>query len=69
MRGEILRGLAFLHAQRRLHRDVKGKNVLVAEDGSVKLADFGVATRLTDTTTKRRSLIGTPYWMAPEVIE
>ena len=67
--GEILRGLAFLHAQRRLHRDVKGKNVLVSEDGSVKLADFGVATRLTDTTTKRRSLIGTPYWMAPEVIE
>lgn len=66
---EILKGLAFLHAQRRLHRDVKGKNVLVSIDGSVKLADFGVATRLTDTTTKRRSLIGTPYWMAPEVIE
>eukprot|EP00629_Pelagomonadales_sp_RCC1024_P017709 CAMPEP_0119286982 /NCGR_PEP_ID=MMETSP1329-20130426/34793_1 /TAXON_ID=114041 /ORGANISM="Genus nov. species nov., Strain RCC1024" /LENGTH=321 /DNA_ID=CAMNT_0007287729 /DNA_START=209 /DNA_END=1171 /DNA_ORIENTATION=+ len=65
---ELLSALAYLHGDRRVHRDVKGKNILVARDGAVKLADFGVATRLTDTTTKRASLIGTPYWMAPEVI-
>lgn len=66
---QLLRGLDFLHAQRRVHRDVKSKNVLVSARGAVKLADFGVAAQLTDTTTKRKSLVGTPYWMAPEVIE
>ena len=66
---ELLEALAYLHGDRRVHRDVKAKNVLVARDGRVKLADFGVATRLTDTSTKRQSLIGTPYWMAPEVLE
>lgn len=65
---QLLRGLCFLHARRRVHRDVKSKNILVSGSGAVKLADFGVATQLTDTTTKRKSLIGTPYWMAPEVI-
>uniref|UniRef100_A0A7S0TBB2 non-specific serine/threonine protein kinase n=1 Tax=Chrysocystis fragilis TaxID=1411660 RepID=A0A7S0TBB2_9STRA len=67
--GQVLRGLVFLHGSRRVHRDVKSKNVLVSAAGVVKLADFGVAAQLTDTTTKRKSLIGTPYWMAPEVIE
>lgn len=66
---QLLRALAYLHADRRVHRDVKSKNVLVGRNGRVKLADFGVATQLTDTTTKRHSLIGTPYFMAPEVIE
>ena len=66
---EMCRGLEYLHGERRVHRDVKSKNVLVSRRGSIKLADFGVAARLTDTTTKRKSFMGTPYWMAPEVIE
>lgn len=65
---EILRGLAFVHASHRLHRDIKSDNVLVGFDGAVKIADFGFAAGLTEEQDKRRSVVGTPYWMAPELI-
>lgn len=53
-----------------IHRDIKGANILTTKDGIVKLADFGVATKLNETTEKsNNSAVGTPYWMAPEVIE
>ncbi len=64
----MLMGLAFLHRQYRLHRDIKSDNVLVNFDGEVKLADFGFAINLTSEESKRTSVVGTPYWMAPELI-
>jgi hypothetical protein len=64
----LLEGLAFLHAQRRLHRDIKSDNVLVDFDGTVKIADFGFAVGLTEEANKRKSVVGTPFWMAPELI-
>jgi serine/threonine protein kinase len=57
-----------LHSQGVIHRDIKGGNILTTKDGIVKLADFGVATNLTESE-KSNSIVGTPYWMAPEVIE
>ena len=57
-----------MHSQGVIHRDIKGGNILTTKDGIVKLADFGVATKLTDTE-KNNSFAGTPYWMAPEIIE
>lgn len=65
---EILQGLAYLHTQHRLHRDIKSDNVLVDFSGAVKIADFGFAAGLTEEQDKRRSVVGTPYWMAPELI-
>ena len=56
-----------MHSNRKVHRDIKGANILVTLDGNIKLADFGIAAKLTDTLNKRKSFIGTPYWMAPEV--
>lgn len=62
-------GLAHLHAQMSIHRDVKSGNILLTRDGRAKLGDFGISAQLTDTIMKRRTVIGSPYWMAPEVIQ
>jgi serine/threonine protein kinase len=67
---QVLRGLKYLHEQGVLHRDIKGANILTAKDGQVKLADFGVAMKLSDAPgSDDRDVVGTPYWMAPEIIE
>ncbi|XP_032400489.1 mitogen-activated protein kinase kinase kinase kinase 2 isoform X6 [Etheostoma spectabile] len=64
---ETLQGLYHLHETGKMHRDIKGANILLTERGDVKLADFGVAAEISASVAKRKSFIGTPYWMAPEV--
>lgn len=64
---QVLHGLQYLHEQGVIHRDIKGANILTTKEGLVKLADFGVASRTTGLSES--SVVGTPYWMAPEVIE
>eukprot|EP01039_Chlorochromonas_danica_P001491 gene1491-1625_t len=64
----MLMALSFMHREFRLHRDIKSDNVLINYEGEVKVADFGFAINLTAEQVKRTSVVGTPYWMAPELI-
>ncbi|XP_020573831.1 MAP3K epsilon protein kinase 1-like [Phalaenopsis equestris] len=65
---QVLEGLFYLHEQGVIHRDIKGANILTTKEGLVKLADFGVATKLNEADLNTHSVVGTPYWMAPESV-
>jgi len=65
---QMVQGLSYLHSHKVLHRDLKAGNVLLNRDGKAKLADFGVSAKLTRTLEKKKTIVGSPYWMAPEVI-
>lgn len=64
----IIMGLRTLHHNRQIHRDLKSDNILIDYDGSVKIGDFGFATQLTKEKENRSSIVGTPAWMAPELV-
>jgi p21-activated kinase 1 len=66
---EVLKALKYMHDHNKIHRDIKTDNVLIRSDGVVKLADFGYTAQLSESGESRKSIVGTPYWMAPELIK